>query len=250
MHVRILTPMLFTLMFMFTAAPSVLANEGEKILDQSTKAMGGDALANVKSLVLVGSMTMAQQMTGKIEMMVKEGGKSKVKTVIQGNGMNMTAEQGCDGTNCYDSNPMMGSRILQGQEKEQFEMGNPIEVAKDWRKYYEKVEYQGKEKVGDRDTHKIFITTKAGMTMTQYIDTANHLILKNEMTTVGPMGEMKILQFYEDYKNIEGDIKFPMTTRANVMGQEMLMTFEKAEINQDIPDSMFELPPSLKAQAK
>ncbi|CAM2010922.1 hypothetical protein [Acanthopleuribacter pedis] len=239
-----------TLLFIaLLTAPTLFAGDAAKVLDNVAKAMGGDDLEDVKSVVMTGNVKMPQQMNGKVEFMMKEGGMSKLKMNLTANGMNMVAEQGCNGDQCYDSNPMMGARLLEGQEKEQFQLSNDLRAAKEWRKYFKKVDYLGKETLNGKDVHKIHITTNAGIEMTQFVDAASNLVLKSVMTTQGPMGQMKVDSFYEDYKTIHKSIQFPMVTRINMMGQEVLMTFESFEVNQEIPDSVFAFPPSLQEAA-
>lgn len=250
MNRKFLKTQVVFLSFLALFSMTLSAADPAALMDKVAEASGGASFKELESMVVHGNISMAQQMNGQIEMTMKESGKSKVKMTMTGNGMQMVAEQGCDGENCYDSNPMMGARLLQGQEKEQFKISNNFKAAYEWRDYYKDLEYQGEAMVGDRKTHKVKMKTSAGIDMTQYIDMESNLVLRMDMVTIGPMGQMNIESYFEDYKDIFKGIQYPMKSKMTMMGQEVLITFDKVEVNQPVPDSMFELPPSLKAQVQ
>jgi hypothetical protein len=195
-------------------------------------------------MITSGTVSMPNGLRGKFVTYLKDGGKILNKVSFQAQGMDMEVLQGCDGDRCYSKDMMMGTRLLEGQELDQFKVTNDIRSAADWRKYFTKQEYQGKETFQEKEVHKVYLETQQGISMVNYYDAETYLTLKSEMTVSGPMGTVKPIVVYGPYEEHNG-MKFAKTNTMQLMGQEISMSIDAIELDVDIPDSKFALPEGL-----
>lgn len=124
----------------------------------------------------------------------------------------------------------------------------------DWKEKGHTVTYEGPEKVGTTDTHKLKVTTKSGVVREVYLDAATYL----ETQIVGkvrlPQMDPKTKDFryndttltFSDYREVEG-VMFPFAIDEERTGgpiTQSLATFtSKIEVNVPMDDSLFEAPP-------
>jgi hypothetical protein len=123
----------------------------------------------------------------------------------------------------------------------------------DWKEKGHTVTYEGREKVGTTDTHKLKVTTKSGVVREVYLDAATYL----EAQIVGkvrlPQMDPKTKDFryndtiltFSDYRKVEG-VMFPFAIDEERTGgpiTQSLATFtSKIEVNVPMEDSLFEAP--------
>jgi hypothetical protein len=123
----------------------------------------------------------------------------------------------------------------------------------DWKAKGHTVTYEGRERVGTTDTHKLKVTTKSGVVREVYLDAATHL----ETQIVGkvrlPQMDPKTKDFryndailtFSDYREVEG-VMFPFAIDEERTGgpiTQSLATFtSKIEVNVPMDDSLFEAP--------
>jgi outer membrane lipoprotein-sorting protein len=107
------------------------------------------------------------------------------------------------------------------------------------------IEYAGEEDVQGTPTYKLKVTNKAGEVSYLYLDKEYYVEIQrvDERTVRGQ--EMEMTASIGDYKEVDG-VMLPFSTEISVSGapegQTQTMTFEKVELNVDIPDSEFEMP--------
>ena len=223
------------------------AQTADEILEKAVQALGGDQISEeIQSLVIGGEINIPPGITGKLKIYQKGEGKVYAATTIKAQGLNMEIVQACDGTDCYSNDPNMGLRLLEGQEKEMLLLQNDFMAYLDWKDLYPTREYKGQEDFEGRKVHKVFLKSEQGMTMTNYYDAENFMILKSEGTTENPLGSFTFTTVLKNYKDVFKGFKIPMVSETKLMGQTMTMTLDDVEVNVDIPEEKFKLPEGLK----
>lgn len=222
------------------------SQDAEAIMEKASKALGSEAAFDkISSSMMQGRMSLPQGMEAKMTTYEKEGGKMLVEMKAEGNGMSFESRQGCDGTDCFAQDNMMGLRLLEGQEKEAMMLQNGIKSHLNWRDLYEKLEYQGTEDVNGRKTHKIHAVSKDGMSMVNYYDAETYLLLRSNVKQQSVMGLVDMALYFHDYKTVEG-IKYASRMVTEVMGQNITVNIDSLTLNIPIPDSKFAIPAGLK----
>lgn len=237
--------LLFCLAFVLT--PLAMAQTAEEIMDKAAATLGDTKkIESITSMTVNGRIVMPQGIEGKINIMNKQPNMVKVVMDMKAPGMDLQMIQGCDGTDCYANDPMTGLRKLEGQEKEAMMMQNDMRSSIKWRDHYQNVKLEGSETLDDTEVFVVSMETKEGMPLKNFYRKSDYYLQKSEMVNKGPMGEMKVDVFYEDYKTFQEIITIPATMRMVMMnGVEMKMFFEDLDVTTPLPDSMFKLPPGL-----
>ena len=219
----------------------------EEIMDKVDAASGTKAAAeHIQSMMVKGSVNSSMGMQGSFDMLSKNGGKMLLNTKIKAQGMELEQVQACDGTDCYSKDPMMGARLLEGQEKELFLLQNDYLQSQDWRTVYPVRRYEGEEELDGTKVYKVYLETKEGTTFTNFIDQKTYLVIKSEFKMKGPMGELMISSKLMDYKDVSHGLMLPMKVETSTMGQSMSMTMDEVKVNLEIPESKFAIPAELK----
>jgi outer membrane lipoprotein-sorting protein len=230
----------------FAAEPT-----GEEVLDRYIEATGGkEAYEKVKSRVVSGKMSIpAQGVSGDIQIFQKAPNFTYMTISIPQLGGKI--ERGFDGEVGWEKNPMTGTRIVEGEEKQQLIRESTINSEINWRDNYTKVENLGTEQVDGKKTYKVKMTSKNGNEETRYYDADSGLLLKSEMTVKNAQGEFPIVATPSDWREVDG-IKMPFKSTQSLtsVGLEQILQLEKIENNTDIPDDKFELPADVKELAK
>lgn len=214
-----------------------------EILEKMSAATTGGNIDDIKTMVVVGTMEMPQNMSASSIMYYKQGGKILQKVTIEAMGVEQVS--GCDGDECFMVDPMMGARILEGQEKESMiQQSDPAANLK-WRDNYRVYRYEGEDTFEDKPVHKVYMESKAGLKQTSFIDAESFLTLKNDVKMSTPMGNMNVVQIFRDYRDVHEGFLLPFRIDIQMMQQNMALVTEEVEINTEIPDSKFTLPASL-----
>ena len=74
-------------------------------------------------------------------------------------------------------------------------------------------------------------------------------MVKTESVTDSPDGEMEITQYSDDYKEVNGIMVAHKQTTEMPQG-EMVLVVSEVKMNEDIPESTFELPDEIKELVK
>lgn len=220
-------------------APAQADVTAEQVLDKAIEASGGKAtISKIKTAVLKATMEAPMQgLKGSVVTYVKAPNKIRVETDIEGLGKTI---QGFDGKVAWSSDPIQGLRKLEGAEKAAMARNSSI-VSTDWKQFYSKALYIGKEKFGDKDVHVVELTPKEGKPMRQYFDAETFLLLKQTGVQAGAMGEMPFEAYFSDYKEFEG-LKLATKQVVKVGPIEIQITMK--EIKQGVPvdDKLFAMP--------
>lgn len=224
-------------------APAEDLAKAEEILDRFVKETGGkEAWNGIKTLVKIGKLNMAMQIEGDFKEYVKMPGKMYSELTL---GQFGDVKTGSDGETVWQESTMQGPRILEGAEREMsIETAIPGKEA-NWRDWFKEVTTVGVADVKGKPAYKVELTPKEGTKRTAYYDKETGLMVREDRVLESQMGKIPLQSYISDYKKV-GDLVFPHKVSVSLPSGEMVTTYEKIEVNVDIPDSKFELPADIK----
>jgi hypothetical protein len=233
------------------AVAAVMADPtGEQVLDKYIEVTGGKAnYERVKSRVISGKMSIpAQGIGGDIQMFQKAPNLSYMTITIPQLGK---IERGFNGEIGWEKNPMTGTRVLSGEEKEQMVREATMNQELNWRNQYTKAENVGREQINGKPAYKIQMTNKNGNEETRFYDVESGLLVQSQMTVKNVQGEFPVVATPSDWREIDGvKMPFKSTQELKSMGLEQVIAMDKVETNVDIPADTFELPEDVKKLAE
>jgi hypothetical protein len=152
----------------------------------------------------------------------------------------MKVMEGCDGTNAWEYNPMMGPTVKAGRAAEE-----ALEQARfdeyDWRARYTSAQTKGVDTVDGEACYRVVLTRRAGAPHVQYLSRETGLQVKLEGEFETEMGKLPISAVLKDYRDV-GGVLMPFKTINTSSGQVMTMTYTEVKANEDIPRSRFDPP--------
>jgi outer membrane lipoprotein-sorting protein len=242
---------MFKKVAMCLAAAAVLALPAaaqtiDEIIAKSIEARGGEAKVRaVKSIRMTGKFEVGPGMTAPTTMVIKRPGMVRMEFTVQG----MTAIQAYDGKEGWsvmpfqgkkDAEPMAADDIKEMEDQADFD--GPL---MDYKAKGNTVEFLGKDKVEGSDAYKLKVTRKNGNVETSFIDADTGLEVKSITKAKVRGNEMEVETTYSDFRNVEGLI-LPFAIETGPVGtpQKQKFTVEKVEINPDLADAQFHMPPS------
>lgn len=224
--------------------PAADLPSAQSILDKYVTAIGGkDAIEKVKFRVVKGKITIAAaNLSGTLEAYSKAPNIMKTAVDIPGIGK---IERGTDGKVGWETNPLMGPRLLEGQELEMMLREADVLAELNYAKNFD-LEVTGKEKVGDADAYVVKMTSKKDKSVSkQYFDVTSGYMVKRSEKIASQMGEMEAVSLLEDYKDF-GGVKTPAKTTMKLPQMDQVMTIESVEFPADLGDDKFTLPADVK----
>ncbi len=112
---------------------------------------------------------------------------------------------------------------------------------------------RGSDFLDNRPVEIVDITDANNDLVTVYFDQLNKLPLRQLYTRRDPIDNTKLeeVTVYNKYRDVGGGVMWPFAIRRERNGEKIFeMYSESVEINQDLKDSMFTLPPGLKILPK
>jgi len=107
------------------------------------------------------------------------------------------------------------------------------------------VQYNGREKVGGVDVHKLTVTLKSGAARQVYLDAATYLERKHVGTiTLPQQGKVQTTLTFSDYRDV-GGLKLPFAVdeeRSSFPVQSLSVYMDRIELDMPIDDSLFAKP--------
>ncbi|MBC8108248.1 MAG: hypothetical protein H7Z14_16800 [Anaerolineae bacterium] len=219
---------------------------GDEVMNKYIEATGGKAAyEKIKSRAITGKIKITPPgLDGELKTVTKAPKLSHTTINFAGMGK---FESGVNGDVVWEKNPITGVRILEGVEKDRALREADVESGADWKKHYASAENKGVKEINGKPAYEILLTPKEGPAITQYFDKDSGLLVQLEMHVARPEGEFDVVSNPSDWKEF-GGIKVATKTKQTVKDvQEQTITIDNVEINSDIPDSTFDLPPDVKA---
>jgi outer membrane lipoprotein-sorting protein len=217
---------------------SLNAQSLEEIISKHSAVNKYDKLATTKTIKISAKMSM-MGMEIPMEMWMKN--PDKIKSVTNINGQEIISAY--DGTKGYTINPMAGSADpveMSGDEVKQALSSNKFKnTLADYLKEG-KLTLLGEENVKDKPAFKIKADVDGTNSSTMYIDKDSYLLTRVTATVNQGGMPMTVDSYPSDYKEVEG-ILMPMKTTTSAQGMEIIMIFDKVEVNVPMEDSIFKL---------
>ncbi|HEX2969249.1 MAG TPA: hypothetical protein VHO46_09090 [Bacteroidales bacterium] len=218
----------------------VVAVLNAQSLDEIVKKFGEanryDKIAELSTIKISARMSM-MGMDIPMEMWMKN--PDKIKTVTNFNGQEMVTA--FDGTKGYTINPMTGSTTpveMSADEAKQVQNNNMFRnTLADYHKDG-KLTLLGEENVNNKPAFKIKADISGVNSSVMFIDKETYLLAKTTATVNQNGMDMVVDSYPSDYKEINGLI-FPMKTSSSTQGMDIVMVFDKIEVNVPMEDSIF-----------
>jgi zinc protease len=222
--------------------------KAETILDQYIEATGGKAAyEKIKNRTASGAIELAAaKVNGSVRMTAAE--PNRMIAVTEFGPLGKTV-QGTDGKSAWILSPVLGDRLLDGAEKDNFLFSALFHKDFHWKDVYQKVECTGVEDVDGKPAYKVVLTPKTARPLTQFFDKASHLQVKETMTQSSPMGDITVDLYPSDYKKVDG-ILVPFKVTQKLLGQSIEMKMNEIKFNVDLPADTFKRPASLEETEK
>lgn len=220
---------------------------GEEIIEKYIEVTGGRAAyQKAKTRAITAKMAIAAQgLNGNISIWQKAPNMSYMTIELAGVGK---IERGNNGEVAWEKNPLMGTRLLEGDEKYQADREADMYGDLNYKQNYSKIEYKGTAEVDGAKAHKVEMTGKTGNVETRYYDAESGLLLQNEMVAKSPQGEFPIVAASSDWQDVDGvKMPFKSTQDFKSIGMQQVVEIVDVKTNVEIPDSKFDLPDDVKA---
>lgn len=223
----------------------------DEIIAKSIEARGGEAkLRAVKSMHVTGKMEIGPGMSAPLTLNLKRPGMARMEFTIQG----MTGIQAYDGKDGWAVMPFQGKKDAEPMSaddvKEMEDQADYDGPLMDYKAKGNTVEFLGKDKVEGSDAYKLKVTKKNGNVVTYFIDADSGLEVKTVLKTKSHGNEQEVETTYSDFRTVDG-LVMPFSFEAGAVGspQKQKIVVDKIEINPDLSDAQFHMPPPAPAEA-
>jgi hypothetical protein len=239
---------LATLIVAALLAPAALAQDklpsGEKIMDMTIKARGGEAALKSKTnRVSKGKVQIkiaAQTLDGTVE----HYSAPEYKYFYIMDLGQMKIQAGCDGDTFWTLGPQ-GAEVKEGDDIEIAKRRNRFNSELHWREYFEKAECTGREEIGDESCYKVVLTPKVGQDPeTLYFSRKTGLPMRYESIVRDEGNEIPIQIDFHNYRKVDGvqvATKVVKTITIGAMERLDTIEWETIEFDANLPDDRFDL---------
>jgi hypothetical protein len=165
----------------------------------------------------------------------------KLKQVMSFNGQEIITA--IDGTKGYTINPMSGSTSPTEIPLSQVEQSKNSLIYYNYLDAYlkkGKLTLEGTENVSDKPAFKLKINMEGGTTMWIFIDKSSYYMVKATINANANGVDVVADVIYSDFKDTNG-VFLPMKQSTSANGMDIVMVYEKVEVNIPMEDSIFKL---------
>lgn len=220
----------------------------DELIEKNIQAKGGrEKIQAVKTLRLTGKMTMGQGMEAPIMMELARPDKLRMEFTFQG----MTGVQTYDGKEAWavmpfmgktDPEPVAGKQLEMIQEQADFDG-----ILMDYKTKGHQVELVGKEDLDGSPAYKLQVKKKNGDTGYYWLDAETFLEIKAAGKTTVNGQEIEGESHFGNYKEV-GGVLFAHSLENKAVGMPggMTFSFDKIEVNPDVPAERFGKPQAAK----
>jgi outer membrane lipoprotein-sorting protein len=205
------------------------------------KYSAANKLEKISSLSTIKITAKLSMMGMEIPMELWMKNPNKIKTVTNMNGQEMVSIY--DGEKGYTINPMAGSSTPIEMTPDQAKQTLNSNVFQNYMVKYLKtgqLSLEGEEKVNEKPAFKLKANIEVGNTAYLFIDKDSYLLVKTS-ATISQGGQSITVDSYPTNYSESNGIFLPMKTTTSGNGMEMVMTFEKVEVNIPMEDSIFKI---------
>ena len=235
----------------FLVCPGIYAAEEtlpkpEEIIAKNIEARGGKkALKKIKNRKIFISLKITS-MNMDVKDTIYQERPDKYYLLADMGTMGIT-RAGSDGKMAWEVSPFSGTRLREGEElsntliEYMFHGPDGPDVP------YKTMKTEGIEQINGKDCYKVVKTPEKGTERIVYYDKKSFMIVKTSIDDISPTGTFKLERYIEEYQKIN-NILFPYKIAIFIMDQRFYeITFEKIELNIEMPESIFDIPEEIKA---
>jgi outer membrane lipoprotein-sorting protein len=232
---------LFLTVILLVPGNYIMSQSLDDILNEYFSATGQDNLLKVNTQKLTGKM-----IQGGLEIPFIQMAKRPAKVRIEGTFQDLTFIQTFNGEEGWMVNPFAGVTEPQPMSEDEIRsmhyQADMDGMLWNWKEKGYTVTFEGEEDMEGTSCYKIKLETKAGDTFTYYLDSDTYIMLRLTTKMMMMGNEMETDTYYSNYMMVEG-IAVPANIETKLKGQLLMtMTIEKAELNTDLDDALFEKP--------
>ncbi len=229
----------------------VYAQTVDEIIAKNVEARGGkDKLKSIQSVKITGRMTLGPDGEAPFVWKWKRPSMLRMEFTVQG----MTGIQAFDGKGGWMVMPFLGKKDPEAMSDDDIkEVEDQADFEGPLVNYKEKgnqVELAGKESIEGTEAYKIKLTRKSGDVSYIYLDSGAYLEIKEEGKRKLHGQEIEYESSSGDYKDIGGVmIAHSIESKPKGAPAGQTITFDKIEMNVDLPDAEFKMPEVKKTEA-
>jgi len=178
-------------------------------------------------------------------MEMKRSHKSRIELQFKG----QTAIQVFDGTHGWKVRPFLNRKEVEPYTADEMKAASAQAELDGQLVDYEakgsRIELAGNEKVGDRDTYKLVVTTRDGQVQHIWVDAQSYLEVKAEGTPRRLDGKLHTVEvYYNEYRKAPGGLVVPYLYETRVEGvkQTEKIQIESVLVNPKLDDALFTRP--------
>jgi outer membrane lipoprotein-sorting protein len=220
------------------------AQTTSQILSKVYIARGGlTRIRALRSERITGTISFGSEASGPFTVELKRPMKMHMTLNVQ----NQTMIRVYDGTQGWANNPFAGK--LNPDPMAEEDLRNISEEADfdgplvDYAKKSNKVELVGKDKVEEKETWRVRLTTKNGDVRYYLFDAKTFLLLKWEGKRRADGKEYPIESYFHDYRDVDGlKFAFEIDSGSSATDLTQKLVIDKIELNVNFPDSEFVKP--------
>ena len=222
------------------AAESAELPSAKQIMDDHLAAVGGrENFEKIKSLVLKGELEIAAiGAKADLEVYQTDANQFLFRTTIPQIG---EIKKCVNGELAWDMNPVMGTRIIDGEELKSLQREADIAAPLHPDKYFKNIECVGTEEINGSKCYRLEFETHEGKTETAFYDSKTKMVVRIKRKQLTPMGEIEMTANMSDFRE-SGGFTFPFLTETTYMGQKEVMKIKTVEANAEVDPAVFETP--------
>ncbi|MHC4937169.1 MAG: hypothetical protein ACYTGJ_13275 [Planctomycetota bacterium] len=222
--------------------PAADLPEAGAVIEKMIEALGGrEAMAKVSSRRSDGKFAMpAQGMTATYTEW--NGGEGKFRLILDLPPFGKM-EQGVTGDVVWESNPMTGGTIQEGEMAKMQKRTARLWPILNTKEDYKSIQTIARETVDGKECIVILAIDADDNEEKWFIDGATHLRVKTTATIEAPMvGKISMTTTESDWREVEG-LKFAFKTTIDQSIQKIEIQVESVQLNPETPEGTFSLPP-------
>ncbi len=223
------------------AAPSETKDlpEAKTIMEDHLEAIGGrEKLESIKSTVVNATMSLPALGTDAKVVVYQKTDKFKFATDIPGIG---PIQKCITPEAAWEVNPMMGPRLIEGDELAMLTLESDIHADLHPEKYFKEMKCVGTKDIDGQPCYEVELTTKTGAVHRNFYSVDNKHIIQSEQEQETPLGNIKSVSKMSDFREVDG-MTYPFKTETSYMQQKHTVTIDEVTVNGNISDSIFDFP--------
>ena len=234
-----------TTAFALALAGAAVAQTADEFVARNLAARGGkERLLAVRSARLSGNITMGPVRDTPMTLEWRRPSHVRLEFKAQG----LTGIQAYDGATAWALLPFHGMtspEVLPDEQRQPLvDMADFDGPLVDYQAKGNTVELLGKERVEGTEAYKLKLTRKGGRVTILFLDAGTFLVIKQVETVDNGAGPQELESTISDYKEF-GGLLFACSRERRAKGAAnagQVTTFEKVELDVDLPDSRFAMP--------